>query len=523
MGNIKLVRAEIVYLNQLENLIKEFTENKEQIHGASRITEYENLVNWVIDVRDFEEKKKVPDDRVPAIQYYAIRESDDKLIGLINLRLELNDYLLNFGGHIGYSVLPSEREKGYAKEMLSLVSDEARKEGLSKVLITCDENNISSRKTIEANGGVLEDVRYDPHDNENTCRYWIDTDQVMLVKPSLAYIDQIQEYKNEFIKNPEGTGSLCWLMQYENLERWIDFVSNLEDRETTPEELVPTKQYLAIRKSDDKLIGLINLRLELNEYLENFIGHNGYSVLPEERRKGYAKEMLGLVVDEARKEGLSKVLITCDENNIGSRKTIEANGGVLEDIRYDPHDNENTSRYWIDTDQVNLVKPSTAYIDQISRYKDEYDALAGETIDGSSKLNSYDDINEWLSYIESLNDENILPHGQVPRKQFLVIRKKDNNLIGLCNFRTRIDMEDGNFLGHIGYSVSPLERQKGYASQILKLINKKARDYGLEKVLITCTDDNIASARTIEKNGGILENKLIDSDNTLIRRYWINL
>ncbi|WP_083312856.1 GNAT family N-acetyltransferase [Floricoccus penangensis] len=520
MGNIKLVRAEIVYLNQLENLIKEFIENKEQIHGASGVTEYKNLVNWVIDVRNFEEKEKVPDGLVPAIQYYAIRKSDDKLIGLINLRLELNNYLLNFGGHIGYSVLPSERKKGYATEMLSLVVDEARKKGLSKVLITCDENNIGSRKTIEVNGGVFEDIRYDPYDGENTWRYWIETNQLMLVKPSLAYIDQIQEYKNEFIKLPEGTGSLCWLMQYEDLQGWIDFVTDLEEKDTTPKELVPTKQYLTIRKSDNKLVGLINLRLELNDYLKNFIGHIGYSVLPEERRKGYAKEMLNLVVDEARKEGLSKVLITCDENNIGSRKTIEANGGMLEDVRYDPYDGENTCRYWIDTNHIALIKPSLEYTEQLLEYKNEYDA---PYIVAGSRLQDYDDMEMWIEYLKAQEDFNVLNQGRVPSLEYLAIRKSDKKIIGLVNIRLQLNDYLEKYVGHIGYSVSPSERRKGYASKILEQTLSIANSYDLKRVLLVCDDDNLASAKTIEKNNGILENKIFNEDKILQRRYWIYL
>ena len=75
---------------------------------------------------------------------------------MIDIRHRLNDYLLNFGGHIGYSVRKSERQKGYATEMLNLALKECVNLGIKKVLITCDKNNVASAKTIINNGGKLE-------------------------------------------------------------------------------------------------------------------------------------------------------------------------------------------------------------------------------------------------------------------------------------------------------------------------------------------------------------------------------
>ena len=96
---------------------------------------------------------------------------NNKIVGIINARHELNDYLLNFGGHIGYSVRKSERRKGYAKAMLSYTVDFLFSLGLNKVLITCDKNNIPSKRTIESCGGILENEII--HQNRTTLRYWI--------------------------------------------------------------------------------------------------------------------------------------------------------------------------------------------------------------------------------------------------------------------------------------------------------------------------------------------------------------
>ncbi|MGH3349168.1 MAG: GNAT family N-acetyltransferase [Nocardioides sp.] len=84
--------------------------------------------------------------------------SDDEVVGFIQLRHELNDFLENVGGHIGYSVRPSARRQGHARRALGLLLGEARVLGLERVLITCDDDNAASARTIESQGGELQDV-----------------------------------------------------------------------------------------------------------------------------------------------------------------------------------------------------------------------------------------------------------------------------------------------------------------------------------------------------------------------------
>ena len=93
---------------------------------------------------------------------------------MIDIRHRLNDYLLNFGGHIDYSVRKSERQKGYATEMLALALIECMKLNIKRVLITCDKDNIASAKTIINNGGILENEILEG--SGITQRYWINLD-----------------------------------------------------------------------------------------------------------------------------------------------------------------------------------------------------------------------------------------------------------------------------------------------------------------------------------------------------------
>ena len=120
---------------------------------------------WLKGVQDGELGLNLPDGWVPAIQLVGFEGK--KAVGFLNLRLALNDHLLQFGGHIGYSVRPTERNKGYAKAMLKQAFSFAISRNIKRVLVICHVGNSASRAVILANGGVLEDVR------EGTERYWI--------------------------------------------------------------------------------------------------------------------------------------------------------------------------------------------------------------------------------------------------------------------------------------------------------------------------------------------------------------
>ena len=120
-----------------------------------------------------------------------------------------------------------------------------------------------------------------------------------------------------------------------------------EDPKTCPAPLVPATQLMLIRKADDRVLGFLQVRHEFNEYLSKFGGHIGYSVRPSERRRGYAKEMLRMALPYCREIGLDQVLITCMDGNVGSEKTILANGGVYESTVHEPLDRVDLKRFWI--------------------------------------------------------------------------------------------------------------------------------------------------------------------------------
>ena len=174
--------------------------------------------------------------------------------------------------------------------------------------------------------------------------------------------------------------------------------------------------------------------------------------------------------------------------------------------------------------EIILVKPSYEYADQVMQLKAEI--LAANDVDcfaGCSSLENCDSYSDWLDLRAQLEDPALVPEGKVPSGAWLAIRTCDNRVVGMIDLRHHIDHPIlGLWGGHIGYTVRPSERGKGYAKEMLRLNLENARALGLKRVMITCSPGNPASERTIIANGGVFEKDVI-VDGEIIRRYWIAL
>lgn len=171
MNRLKLIMPTSVYKEDIMNYKKEFIENHDSMDGTAGLRNFKRFEDWYNAFCDNLREETVREGLVPATTFLAVTIDDGHLIGMTDIRHRLNDYLLNFGGHIGYSVKKSERNKGYATEILALALKECIKLNIKKVLITCDKNNIASSKTVINNGGVLENEILEG--NSITQRYWI--------------------------------------------------------------------------------------------------------------------------------------------------------------------------------------------------------------------------------------------------------------------------------------------------------------------------------------------------------------
>ena len=161
------------------DFIEEFYDNNSEINGTGGLQRYmDNYVGWIEKVN--KDLNKEPDEeRVPAETYFLVRESDDRIVGMINIRLALNYKLWNYGGHIGYSIRPSERRKGYNNINLYLALIVCANRGLEAVLLDCDKENLGSSKTMQALGGKMIYEYFDSEKNITIQNYVIDIEKAL--------------------------------------------------------------------------------------------------------------------------------------------------------------------------------------------------------------------------------------------------------------------------------------------------------------------------------------------------------
>ena len=164
---MELRRPTLADKETILNMMTEFEETQSAHDGGFWDAENFDYEEWLETNLNKEMGIGLPENRVPSIQFVLFDESGHAL-GFLNLRLRLNEGLLNHAGHIGYSIRPSERDKGYAKESLRQGLQVAKGKNIKRALVTCSTENPASRAVILGNGGELEDVR------NGTERYWIE-------------------------------------------------------------------------------------------------------------------------------------------------------------------------------------------------------------------------------------------------------------------------------------------------------------------------------------------------------------
>ena len=156
-----------------------------------------------------------------------------------------------------------------------------------------------------------------------------------LIKPAMAYDRQIQAFRRECMAEGESMDGSERLRRFDRTQDWLDQIEPL------------TAQFIFVRETDGKVVGIIQIRRRLNEFLEKYGGHIGYCVCPSERRRGYATQMLSQALVECGRLGIPDVLVTCLADNEASRRTILKNGGEYESTVLEPRSACRIERYWI--------------------------------------------------------------------------------------------------------------------------------------------------------------------------------
>ena len=175
-------------------------------------------------------------------------------------------------------------------------------------------------------------------------------------------------------------------------------------------------------------------------------------------------------------------------------------------------------------DDIRLVSPSMAYEDDLLCFRQELlEAEDADSFAGCGSLRTWTSMEDYLEHLAKWSREDTCPPGSVPSDTYLAVRVSDNRIVGIIDLRHHIDHPIlGVWGGHIGYSVRPSERRKGYAKEMLRLNLQNCRALGLTRVMVTCNRENPASEKTILANGGVFE-KEVPVDGGWIRRYWITL
>ena len=172
MDKIILVKPDLSYADEIIKYKEESLAESPIINGSAGLDRFSSIEVWLEELKKRSCEDTVPKGLVPSSTYLAVREKDNYIVGMIDIRHYLNKYLTQVGGNIGYGVRKTERNKGYAKQMLKLALEKCKELKIKKVLITCDEDNIASEKVILSANAKLEDIRN--VDGENKKRFWID-------------------------------------------------------------------------------------------------------------------------------------------------------------------------------------------------------------------------------------------------------------------------------------------------------------------------------------------------------------
>ncbi len=289
----------------------------------------EVFVAWVRQMLARERGEELPADRVTCSSRWIVE--DGGIVGTVNLRQHLSDYLLHVeGGHIGYAVAPHARRRGVATEAVRLMVAEAAELGINPLLLTCDADNLASARTIERAGGVLEQVR------DGRRRYWIhlpDTPigyaaQPLGARPLLGLLVTLRLATTAEVAAMHAAGVAGNADPTARLADWVDGFPRRDDLDGAPlrdVDAVPDRQWatrLVVRRSDDRVVGTLGF---FGPPAADGVVEIGYGLVESARGQGLITDALRLVVPAAEVSGAT-VQAHAAYDNVASRRALVAAG-----------------------------------------------------------------------------------------------------------------------------------------------------------------------------------------------------
>lgn len=320
-------------------------------------------------------------------------------------------------------------------------------------------------------------------------------DDLMLVRPSRRWFSELLAYKKAFIEAGDSMDGAGPLRECDDMEEYLRISDSYLQKETLPPGYVVATNLLCIRKSDEKLVGMIQVRHYLNDYLSKFAGHIGYSVHPSERRKGYAAWMLHNVLPFCRSVGIDRALVTCNDYNEGSRRTILKNGGIFDGVSHEEETGETIERYWIDitknetleTQNLRLRKARITDMEKIWHNVWEDETIAATMLWKPTKTleEAQDRIAKTIDYQSKL-------------ATYFICLKDTDEPIGMAGIRK----EAPGVYEECGIGIATAHQGKGYGKEVTKALIKLAFDvFDGREFVYAAFSDNYKSKRVAESLG----------------------
>lgn len=491
------------------------------IQGGSGLGEMD-FAEWLLQVDRYDRGENLPEGHVSSSCYLLKDGETPRIYGVISVRWRLSPALRNHAGNIGYSIRPSEQKKGLGSVQLGLALEKCRAAGMERALVTCVAKNRASAGVMLSQGGV-EDHSYTAPDGTVFRRFWIPTtERVVLRRPLPCHqaaaeemIAEFRAYGENMLYGSGGAGDSSY-------EKWLEKLHRYADVQSVPEGNVPQHIRFGVLLPQNRLIGYIALRPKLSEALRNIGGNIGYCIRPSERKKGYGHAQLGRALIWLREQGLERALVTCVEQNRASAGTALSHGGVEEAPFIDELDIPHR-RFWIPTgERLVLKKPGPADEPAVQEMLQEFAQAGEDVICGSAGVNHLP-YADWLRKLEKDARRECLAPDRMPRHTYLSVLMPTGRPLGFVAIRPELNEALLHAAGHIGYSVRPSERKRGYGSAQLAAALRNIGERGVEQALITCDQGNIASAATILSQGGVEDEPWVEANGDVQRRFWIRI
>jgi len=348
-------------------------------------------------------------------------------------------------------------------------------------------------------------------------RFYLEVPCLERKEEAIAYIKEFQEYGSQI----NGAGGLNHYL--EDYEGWLRS-TEAHNLVVTNEVRVPAREFFLVRENDRKIVGMINIRLALNERLKKYGGHIGYSIRPTERGKGYNKINLYLGLKVCNQYGIETVHMDADLDNPASWKTMEALGGVR--IReYVDEDLCATVDYRIDTKKA--LSEHSDLEERVAPFRLETGRLVLREMtmeDYEALYAVFSDRDNMRHYPYIFDEERV--RGWIARNQtryqqygfglWAVCLKETGEVIGDCGLT--LQNIDGELLPEIGYHIRADLQRKGYAKEAAEAVRDWTfRNTSFPAIYSYCKYTNEASYKTAESIGMAFLREFPDEANGITR------